>query len=816
MMRSKPASSMQKTYDECYLHCSTAVFFEGQGNEPEALRSWKSALDQINYYKVYKLPSNYSPKSETERALFDSLRELEIQCKERVDLLETLKRSRQEAGRDSPREEKPEHGSGRRRLEKNRGPSETTMDKPKVWLGEETIPPIQMSELPSATPALPTRPPLGSSRSSETASKDGTSPISRTRSSPFGVPPPTLPLPRTKVSRSPSPDHGRKTMRTTLRSEKKGFRKYRSAPNRDRMPDTMKAAGLAWEAQPRKNSQTTPRPDSDPTIEARLSATAARRSIDQDATVRYEEQRRSYPTPILTVPNSMPPQSWRDASNSSHGQSSLMKSMEDLTLTSESVPSLIDFESEPERPPPPPPPPPHASSAGPTVSKTRTRSPVAMPKAPDISYRKEYPARVQRVPQPLANNLLEKAYQRAGSISSASGISRKPVGNADTALETRGRSPPRRDEHSDSEDDSLKRNLDRPRRSRGARTDTAKTITPPSTDGESLEDDGSELAEEKKRIVKVLKNLPKGLDENSAKQILNEIVVKGDEVHWDDVAGLSAAKKALKEAVVYPFLRPDLFMGLREPARGMLLFGPPGTGKTMLARAVATESKSTFFAISASSLTSKWHGESEKLVRALFALAKALAPSIIFVDEIDSLLSARSGSSEHEASRRSKTEFLIQWSDLQRAAAGKDTTVGDASRVLVLAATNCPWDIDDAARRRFVRRQYIPLPEAETRKTQIRTLLGHQNHDLSAEDIERLVELTEGYSGSDITALAKDAAMGPLRHLGEALLFTPKEQIRPIHMMDFEASLESIRPSVSKKGLAEFEKWARDFGERGG
>jgi SpoVK/Ycf46/Vps4 family AAA+-type ATPase len=264
-----------------------------------------------------------------------------------------------------------------------------------------------------------------------------------------------------------------------------------------------------------------------------------------------------------------------------------------------------------------------------------------------------------------------------------------------------------------------------------------------------LPEDDDELSAQEKRMKDLLKNLPKGLDENAAKQILNEIVVKGDEVHWEDVAGLSMAKKALKEAVVYPFLRPDLFMGLREPARGMLLFGPPGTGKTMLARAVATESKSTFFAISASSLTSKWHGESEKLVRALFALAKALAPSIIFVDEIDSLLSARSGSSEHEASRRSKTEFLIQWSDLQRAAAGKDTTVGDASRVLVLAATNCPWDIDDAARRRFVRRQYIPLPEAETRGIQIRTLLGHQKHELSEEDITRLVELTDGKWSAD-------------------------------------------------------------------
>lgn len=305
----------------------------------------------------------------------------------------------------------------------------------------------------------------------------------------------------------------------------------------------------------------------------------------------------------------------------------------------------------------------------------------------------------------------------------------------------------------------------------------------------------------------------RGVDESAAKQILNEVVLRGDVVHWDDIAGLEKAKASLKETVVYPFLRPDLFSGLREPALGMLLFGPPGTGKTMLARAVATESKSTFFSISASSLTSKYMGESEKLVRALFQLAKALAPSIIFVDEIDSILTQRADQGEHEASRRIKNEFLVQWSDLQAAAAGK--TPGDVRRVLVLGATNLPWAIDEAARRRFVRRQYIPLPEPETRKVHIMKLLSHQKHAVDEAGISRLVKLTEGFSGSDLTALAKDAAMGPLRSLGDALLTTAPDQVRPMGYDDFERSMLTIRPSVSPEGLQAFENWAELYGSSG-
>lgn len=326
------------------------------------------------------------------------------------------------------------------------------------------------------------------------------------------------------------------------------------------------------------------------------------------------------------------------------------------------------------------------------------------------------------------------------------------------AVDGRRRSTPvrRRSSHSSAEETDSATPAARPRRkvshkeraitggSRGNSRSNSRSVSE-----ESVGDESTHEMIWKKRKATVLKDLPAGVDKNAAKQILNDIVVQGDEVHWSDVAGLEIAKNALREAVVYPFLRPDLFMGLREPARGMLLFGPPGTGKTMLARAVATESKSTFFSISASSLTSKYLGESEKLVRALFGLAKVLAPSIIFVDEIDSLLSQRSGSGEHEATRRIKTEFLIQWSDLQRAAAGKesgDKDGGDPNRVLVLAATNLPWAIDEAARRRFVRRQYIPLPEPETRVVQLQNLLGQQKHSLTDDDFAKLVELTDGKS----------------------------------------------------------------------
>lgn len=191
-----------------------------------------------------------------------------------------------------------------------------------------------------------------------------------------------------------------------------------------------------------------------------------------------------------------------------------------------------------------------------------------------------------------------------------------------------------------------------------------------------------------------------------ASTIARDIVVENPNVYFSDIAGNDVAKQLLKEAVIMPIKYPQLFDdGFLRPWRGVLLYGPPGTGKTMLAKAVATQCNTTFFAVSASTIVSKWRGDSEKLVRVLFEMARYHAPATVFLDEIDAIMGQREGA-EHEGSRRMKTELLIQMDGLNTSKAP----------VFVLAASNLPWDLDQAMLRRLEKRILVRLPDVNGRK----------------------------------------------------------------------------------------------------
>lgn len=326
-------------------------------------------------------------------------------------------------------------------------------------------------------------------------------------------------------------------------------------------------------------------------------------------------------------------------------------------------------------------------------------------------------------------------------------------------------------------------------------------------------------------------------------QLEGAIVIEKPNIRWSDVAGLEGAKEALKEAVILPIKFPHLFTGKRTPWRGILLYGPPGTGKSFLAKAVATEANnSTFFSVSSSDLVSKWLGESEKLVKNLFSLARDNKPSIIFIDEVDSLCSTRSDN-ESESARRIKTQFLIQMQGVGN----------DNDGILVLGATNIPWTLDAAIRRRFEKRIYIPLPEERARAEMFKLNLGTTPNSLTENDFRELGRISDGYSGADIAVVVRDALMQPVRKVQTAThfrkvrgpspmnkdeivddLLTPCSPGAPgaiemswtevpgdkllepiVSMTDMRLSLSTSKPTVNDDDLEKLTKFTTDFGQEG-
>uniref|UniRef100_A0A0E0NL01 AAA+ ATPase domain-containing protein n=2 Tax=Oryza TaxID=4527 RepID=A0A0E0NL01_ORYRU len=314
-----------------------------------------------------------------------------------------------------------------------------------------------------------------------------------------------------------------------------------------------------------------------------------------------------------------------------------------------------------------------------------------------------------------------------------------------------------------------------------------------------------------KRPSQNIKNLAK--DEYERNFI--SAVVPPDEigVKFDDIGALEDVKRTLDELVTLPMRRPELFShgNLLRPCKGVLLFGPPGTGKTLLAKALATEAGANFISITGSTLTSKWFGDAEKLTKALFSFASRLAPVIIFVDEVDSLLGARGGAFEHEATRRMRNEFMAAWDGLRSK---------ESQRILILGATNRPFDLDDAVIRRLPRRIYVDLPDAQNRMKILKILLAKENLE-SDFRFDELANSTEGYSGSDLKNLCIASAYRPVHELlEEEKKGGPCSQntgLRPLRLDDFIQAKAKVSPSVSydATSMNELRKWNEQYGEGG-
>ncbi len=336
----------------------------------------------------------------------------------------------------------------------------------------------------------------------------------------------------------------------------------------------------------------------------------------------------------------------------------------------------------------------------------------------------------------------------------------------------------------------------------------------------------------KKVKIRVDESDSKKEEDKLQKQLSSALIKESPNIKWEEIAGLEKAKNALKEAVILPLKFPQLFKEKRKPWKGILLYGPPGTGKSFLAKAAATETGGKFYSISASNIVSKWMGESEKLIKGLFDLARQNKPAVIFIDEIDSVLSSRSDN-DNDATRRLKTEFLIQMQGVGN----------DDDGILVLGATNIPWALDPAVRRRFQKKIYISLPDYNARKLMFKLNLGDTDSEVTEKEFDILAKMTEGYSGSDIATLTQDAIYGPLRkcQISKYFKYIDKTHISPcspsdkgafkltlsqirnpecliapkVSFEDYVLSVQKIKATVNEKDLEKHKEFTQEFGQEG-
>ncbi|XP_061396946.1 katanin p60 ATPase-containing subunit A-like 2 [Musca vetustissima] len=290
--------------------------------------------------------------------------------------------------------------------------------------------------------------------------------------------------------------------------------------------------------------------------------------------------------------------------------------------------------------------------------------------------------------------------------------------------------------------------------------------------------------------------------QNLAELVKSTILTETTKLKWSDICGNSQAMETIKEAVVTPLKYPQLFSNGLKPWRSVLLHGPPGSGKTLLAKVLYSETQGqvTFFNITSSVVISKWRGESEKLLKILFYLAQRHAPSIIFFDEIEGLTSKRDRSTDHESSKRFKNE-LLQLMD------GMENSTQQGSGVFILASTNLPWEIDEAFLRRFEKKLLVQLPNEMERRNLIAKLIP-PNVRLVADQMTTLVKLSHNFTGDEIRLACKEIAMQTVRRLTKATLKGDEPSLEDVPV---ENAFKLIKP-LSLLLMDKHSKWQKEHG----